>query len=206
MNLIAAMDAEGNIGFNNELLFSIGEDMAFFKAKTKGLGKVVIMGMKTFKSLPKPLEGRFNIVVSRTTPEGLYKYEYDKPEKLVRVEPTLPMGQYIQVINKVSSLHTILSSYNDKDVFVIGGSEIYGLLAPYCDTAYITKVNKVYRHANVKFPFNIFDYRHSWKVNEVTGPRNVRIHGEPIEYRFFTLIKSGEIKKLPESTNVGGVK
>lgn len=64
--LIAAIDKNNGIGYKNELLYDIPEDRKLFRDLT--LGKVVIMGRKTWLSLPrKPLPGRTNVVVSRHT-------------------------------------------------------------------------------------------------------------------------------------------
>ena len=64
MNLIVAVSKNWAIGKGNKLLFSIPEDMQFFKKMT--LGKVVLMGYNTFLSLPKqqPLKDRVNIVLA----------------------------------------------------------------------------------------------------------------------------------------------
>ena len=64
--LIAAVNKNNGIGYKNELLYDIPEDKKLFRELT--LGKVVIMGRKTWLSLPhKPLPGRTNVVVSRHT-------------------------------------------------------------------------------------------------------------------------------------------
>ena len=66
ITLIAAINKNNGIGYKNELLYDIPEDRKLFKDLT--LGKVVIMGRKTWLSLPrKPLPGRTNVVVSRHT-------------------------------------------------------------------------------------------------------------------------------------------
>ena len=66
ITLIAAINKNNGIGYKNELLYDIPEDRKLFRELT--LGKVVIMGRKTWLSLPhKPLPGRTNVVVSRHT-------------------------------------------------------------------------------------------------------------------------------------------
>lgn len=66
ITLIAAINKNNGIGYKNELLYDIPEDRKLFRDLT--LGKVVIMGRKTWLSLPrKPLPGRTNVVVSRHT-------------------------------------------------------------------------------------------------------------------------------------------
>ena len=62
--LIAAVARNGVIGHDNDLLWKLPQDLAFFKRTT--LGNPVIMGRKTWDSLPrKPLPGRLNVVLSR---------------------------------------------------------------------------------------------------------------------------------------------
>ena len=65
MNLIAAVDKNWAIGYQNKLLTSIPEDMKFFRQTTTG--KVVVMGRKTLESFPgkKPLKNRTNIVLTK---------------------------------------------------------------------------------------------------------------------------------------------
>ncbi|MBQ9369786.1 MAG: dihydrofolate reductase [Clostridia bacterium] len=124
MNAIAAVNEKGYIGRNGTLLYSIPEDMAYFVKMTRG--KCVVMGRKTLLSLPggKGLKNRQNYVLSRamTEAEALERgvTVVRSPEELLRCldEAGIPT----------------------EEVFVIGGSEIYALLMPYCDTLYITRV------------------------------------------------------------------
>ena len=120
MNLIAAVDKNWAIGKDNDLLYSIKEDMQFFRSTT--LNKVVVMGRKTLESFPnaKPLKNRVNIVLSNDT--------------TLKVEGAI-------VVNSISELFLELKKYDTNDVFVIGGEAIYKMLEPYCDVAYITEIN-----------------------------------------------------------------
>lgn len=117
MNIIVCVDENYNIGCNNSLLFNLKKDLEFFKQIT--LNKVVIMGRKTFQSLPnsKPLPNRINIVMtSKTNIDGCI---------CVKDLPTL--------------LDT-LKQFDNTEIFVIGGQQIYNLLLPYSNKAYVTKV------------------------------------------------------------------
>jgi len=120
MNAIVAVDQKWGIGCGGELLFSIPEDMKFFKNKTEN--KVVVMGHWTLKSLPgsKPLKNRVNIVLSKNA--------------------RLKLDSVI-VCNCIEQLLSIVSKYNPDDVFVIGGQELYSQLLDYCSHLYVTKVN-----------------------------------------------------------------
>ena len=118
MNAIVVVDKVWGIGKNNDLLFKLTKDMAFFKEKT--MGKVMVMGGNTLLSLPgqKPLKGRTNIVIS----------DVFKRDDVIMAE-TLP------------ELLDILVNYNTEDLFVMGGAMLYRTLLPYCDTVYATKVD-----------------------------------------------------------------
>lgn len=117
MNAIVAVDKKWGIGKNNGLLFSIPADMAFFREKT--VGKVVVMGANTLKSFPggKPLKNRVNVVVSTTMP---------KREDCI-------------VVRDLKELKDVLKDYDD--VMLIGGGRLYRELLPYCERAFVTKVD-----------------------------------------------------------------
>lgn len=121
MNLIVAVSLDYAIGKDNKLLFRLPTDMAFFKEKT--MGKVVVMGEKTYLSLPKrPLLNRINIVLS------------DNPNFV---------ADGAIVVHTLDDLFKELKKYRSEDIFVCGGASIYNLLMNYCDTAYVTKVEKI---------------------------------------------------------------
>lgn len=121
MNLIVAVSLDYAIGKDNKLLFRLPTDMAFFKEKT--MGKTVVMGEKTYLSLPKrPLLNRINIVLS------------DNPNFV---------AEGAIVVHTLDDLFKELKKYRSEDIFVCGGASIYNLLMNYCDTAYVTKVEKI---------------------------------------------------------------
>jgi len=142
MNLIVAVSENWGIGYKNELLFRISNDLKNFRKITKD--KVVVMGHNTFKSLPgsQPLKERTNIVLSR-----------DKNLSIPGVE----------VCNSIKSLLIKTAKYNTCDVFVIGGEAIYSALLEYCQKAYITKVEATVP-ADTFFP-NIDEIEH-WNLVE----------------------------------------
>lgn len=100
MNLIACIDNNWGIGYNNNLLFHIPDDLKRFKEITNN--KVVVMGRKTFESLPnvKPLPNRINIVITKDK-----KY---RPNSVV-------------VINSFEELLLHLKIYKQENIFIIGG-------------------------------------------------------------------------------------
>lgn len=133
MNMIVAADANWGIGYKGNLLIKIPEDTERFKNLT--LGGTVIMGRKTFESLPdkKPLKDRYNIVVSR----DLF---YDSKN---------------EGITSVNNIDTIINFYkNDSSVFVIGGAEIYKAFIDIVDKIYVTRFHKEFE-ADTFFPVNL---------------------------------------------------
>ena len=120
MYLIAAADKNWAIGKNGGLLYRLPQDMKFFRETTQG--SVVVMGRKTLDSFPggKPLKNRVNIVFTRNA-------DFER--------------EGVRTCGSADGLMKILDGYKDKNVFVIGGEQIYRLLLPYCTRAYITRVN-----------------------------------------------------------------
>ena len=116
MNVSVAVSSNWGIGHKNDLLFRISPDLKRFKKLT--MGKAVVMGHNTFKSLPnqKPLPDRKNIVMSR------------KPN--LRIPGVLVANSKEQVMEMVSA----------KDIFIIGGEQIYKLFLNDCTRIYLTKV------------------------------------------------------------------
>ena len=120
MNFIVAVSEDYAIGKNNEMLFNLPTDLKYFKEKT--LNKVVVMGRKTFESIPlRPLKNRVNIVIT--------------------TDLTFNCDGVI-VVHSFEELFKKLENYNDEDIFIIGGSTIYNKLMDRCRLAYITKIHK----------------------------------------------------------------
>lgn len=140
MKLIVAVSENWGIGKDNDLLFSIPQDMKFFRAKT--LEKTVILGRKNLESFPgkKPLPKRTNIILTRDSAFSCCGAEV------------------CHSIDEVLS-HPAVS----EDAFVIGGEEIYRQFLPYCDTCFVTKVKEVV--SADKFMVNL-DELPEWKLSE----------------------------------------
>lgn len=135
ISMIAAVGKNLELGKNNDLIWHFKEDMKFFKETT--MGHPVIMGRKTFESLPKALPGRKNIVIS-TNPE----YNADGAEVVTSVEESIKLAET-----------------EDTDAFVIGGGRIYTEFLPYADNLYLTEINAECPDADTYFPdFNKSDY------------------------------------------------
>lgn len=147
--LIAAISENGWIGLKNDLPWGrqMSTDMKFFKTITEELGSV-LMGRATAQSLGKPLPGRKNFVLSRTG-------------------DNVPAG--FKTIWDPSHLQNHLAS--DARCAVIGGAQIYSLLAPYCTTAYISRIHAELE-GDVAFPVDAFaSFNHvSTLKDQVQGP------------------------------------
>jgi len=125
ISAIAALGNRRQIGRDNELLWNIPEDLQRFKKLTSG--KAVIMGRKTWQSLPesvRPLPGRENIVLTRdkefVAPGGIVKHD---------VENAINYAKKWSQKNRKS------------EVFVIGGATIYEQALPEIDKLYLTLVD-----------------------------------------------------------------
>ncbi len=137
MKAIVAVDKKWGIGKNNDLLFSIPEDMKFFRQTT--LNKIVVMGANTLRSFPNgnPLKNRTNIVLSTT----------------IKRDDCL-------VFNSLDDLLNHLKSINSDDIFVIGGAKLYKTLLDYCEQVLVTKVDA---DGDAKVFFENLDNLDGWK-------------------------------------------
>ena len=157
ISAIVAVDRDWGIGFKGQLLEHLPPDMKYFKELTTG--HVVIMGSKTWNSLPKkPLPNRGNIIISRAKPLIMAKNALR-----IGLEDTVDYLKYIK-----------------DDVFIIGGGEIYKQLLPYCDRVYVTKIEKSHKDVDTYFP-NL-DKDPQWEVSTCT---ELRDYGN-IPYAFLT--------------------
>jgi dihydrofolate reductase len=118
ISLIAAASENNVIGKNNQLLWHLPNDLKFFKNTTWGMP--VIMGRKTFESVNKPLPGRFNIVITRQ--EGWHAEG---------VTTALDLDEALQRATET----------NCKEVFIVGGGEIYKDTIKKADKIYLTRVH-----------------------------------------------------------------
>ena len=130
MNIMAAVDANWAIGYQNKLLVRIPNDHKRMREQTTG--KVIIMGRKTLESFPQgqPLKNRTNIVLTT--------------DKSYSVKDAI-------VVHSLDELNEELSRYNSEDIYVFGGESVYRQLLDLCDTAYVTKINFSYQ-ADTYFP------------------------------------------------------
>jgi dihydrofolate reductase len=145
LSLIVAMSRNNVIGKDGGLPWDrIPEDMANFRRLT--MGKPVIMGRKTWQSLDGPLDGRVNIVLSRSTP-------YFRPKDAVVA--WTPVEAIVQAFDS-------WDVWDVDEAFVIGGAEVYALFFNLCTDAYVTTINRDI-DGDVRWAFN---FRSRWNVEE----------------------------------------
>ena len=123
MRLIVAFNKEGVIGVNNDLPWHLKDDLKRFQKLTKN--NIVVMGRKTYDSLPKkPLSNRINVIITRN-PE-----QYEEKENLYFIE-----------LDKSLSFLKNLEYENKCETFIIGGNSIYKYFFEHIDKFHFTLVN-----------------------------------------------------------------
>lgn len=128
LSIIAAVGKNNELGKNNDLIWRFKDDMKFFKEMT--MGHHMIMGRKTFQSLPKLLEGRKHLVLTRS------RIEFPKE------------------VDVYGSVEEFLAAYQDseEEIFDIGGATIYKELLEYANKLYLTEIESEDKDADVYFP------------------------------------------------------
>ena len=122
---IAAVSQNGVIGKKGDLPWRIPGELKWFKKIT--MGHIMVMGRKTWDSLPGILPGRENWVLSSTLKEK-------------------------SGIKIFSSFESALNEAGSRTIFIIGGGQIYSSLLPQCNELYITEVQQVIENGDAFFP------------------------------------------------------
>ena len=127
ISMIACVGKNLELGKNNDLIWHLPNDLKYFKNVTSG--KTVIMGRRTFDSLPGILPKRRNIVLQ------------------------LPNESNIEGVEIFNDIPSILKAVkNEDEVFIIGGASIYKQFLEYANKLYLTEVNATCRKPDVYFP------------------------------------------------------
>ncbi|KZL92124.1 dihydrofolate reductase [Clostridium magnum] len=124
ISYVVAMDKNNVIGKDNALPWHLPNDLQKFKTITTSKSQTIIMGRKTFESLPNILPDRHHIVLTR---DKNYKIEDHR----------------VTVVNKIKDIELLAA--DNKEYFVIGGGEIFNLLFPYAEKMYITKIDEDFK-------------------------------------------------------------
>ena len=160
ISIIVAIAENRAIGAKNDLLWKLPNDMKRFKELTTG--HTVIMGRKTFESLPKgALPNRNNVVITRSS------------------------GASFENCEMFNDLKAAIDKHkNEKEVFIIGGANIYEQAMAFADKLYVTNVSHSFENADTFFP-------------EISNNEWIKIHQEDFlndekhlyPYTFKTYIK-----------------
>ena len=142
MKAILSADKNWGIGYQNRLLARIPSDMKFFRETTTG--NVVVMGRKTLESFPNgmPLKNRTNIVLTGNP-------EYDVKDAVI--------------VHSQEELLEELKKYDTDHVYIIGGESVYRMMLPYCDTVYVTKIDRAFQADTF---FQDLDEMDEWVMTE----------------------------------------
>ncbi|SDY56844.1 dihydrofolate reductase [Nitrosomonas sp. Nm33] len=158
LSILAAMATNRVIGRNNALPWHLSADLKRFKALT--MGQIIIMGRKTYESIGRPLPGRINIIISRQ-PEFLI------PNAIVTCS--------------IEEALAACMPYQDREIFIIGGADLYQQTLAHCQRLYLTEVQQDFE-GDAFFPE--FD-RNEWYES------SREIHrledGSRLEYHFVVL-------------------
>ena len=127
ITIIVAAAENDAIGKNNDLIWSLPDDLKRFKRLTSG--HCIIMGRKTFDSFPGLLPNRKHIVISK-------KSESYFPDEVI-------------VVNNFED--AVKATNGDENPYVIGGGQIYNLAMKYCDIIELTRVHEKFE-ADTFFP------------------------------------------------------
>jgi dihydrofolate reductase len=154
ISIIVAIAEDNGIGNKNDLLWHIPEDLKRFRKLT--LGNTVIMGKKTWESLPnKPLPGRKNIIITDDLKDNF--------------EPGITTYSIEEALSKCGA---------DEEIFIIGGGSIYRQFMPLADRLYITHIHK-------KAPADVFFPKIDpaiWEVAE--KDEHEQKEGSPLTYTY----------------------
>ncbi|MDL2256808.1 dihydrofolate reductase [Bacteroidales bacterium OttesenSCG-928-I14] len=158
ISLIVAIGQNNEMGRNGDLLTHLPSDLKHFKQITSGHS--VIMGRKTFDSLPKgPLPNRRNLVISR--------------QKDLLIDGAEVYTSLDEALLKVM---------NEEEVFIIGGGQIYSQMLPDADRLYLTRIHASFPDADTFFPeIRLNEWR---ETNRESFPSDEK---HPFAYTFIDL-------------------
>ncbi|TCJ01060.1 dihydrofolate reductase [Cytobacillus praedii] len=159
VNIIAAIDLNNGLGYKNDLLCKLPNDMKHFRSLTEN--SIVVMGRKTYDSIGKALPNRLNIILTRNK------------------QYTAPIGAFVyQSLNEVIEKYHVQNN-NDTELYIIGGSEIYHQALQFADQIYLTIIENKFPQADVYFPeFSL----NEWKM--ISHKRYLADNNHQYNYNF----------------------
>ncbi|HTF28124.1 MAG TPA: dihydrofolate reductase [Flavitalea sp.] len=141
ITLVVAVSENNVIGKSNKLLWHLPNDLKYFKNVTWAMP--VIMGRKTFESLGKPLDGRYNIVISNNKDW--------KPEGVI-------------VVHDLREAYKAAEVADTKEVFVLGGGQIYAQAIVHANKIHLTRVH-AQLEGDTHFPMLDKSWQLSYRVD-----------------------------------------
>ncbi len=152
ISIIVAAGSNNAIGKNNSLIWHLPADMKFFKEKT--IGHCIITGRKNYESIPKkfrPLSNRTNIIITR-------QENYHAPGTII----TNSLQQAIEKAKEIS----------EKEIFIIGGGDIFKQSLHLVDTIYLTRIEHAF-DADVFFPeLNLKEWLEISRIKGIKDEKN----------------------------------
>jgi len=127
ITMIAAIGKNNELGKNNQLIWHLKEDLKFFRDQT--INKPIVMGIKTFESLPGLLPKRKHIVLTRRD---------------------IDLGPEVDVFHSIDELLNSIKEY--EEVMIIGGASIYKQFLEYADKLILTEIEAEDSSADAYFP------------------------------------------------------
>ena len=169
---IACVDFDYGIGYQNKLLISIPEDLKRFKRLTEN--SIVIMGRKTWESLPKkPLPNRINWVIT------------SNPSKYIEQYQDMDVCFFtLEVVKRLLKIQ----SRKSENYWIIGGESIYKELLPYCDRIELTLVSHCFGNVDARFPTISYS---EWDKVDMKEP----MYYDDYQYRFITYERKKKISR-----------
>lgn len=158
--MIFAVDRQWNIGYDGDMLFKISDDLQRFRRIT--MGNVLLMGRKTFVSLPgsRPLDGREHVVLTRDrdfSPEGVH------------------------IVHSIEEMDAKLKKMtaDGRGIFLIGGGNLTAQLIDRVQKAHITKVDRIFLPADTMIP-NL----DTMEAFDITGASDKKVDANGLEYQY----------------------
>jgi len=156
ISIVVAISENNAIGKNNQLLWHLPADLKHFKEITTG--HPILMGRKTYDSIGRPLPNRRNIVITR------------------QQELVIPG---VEIVNSIAEAISLCAQ--EKEVFIIGGAEIYKSAIAFTNRIYLTIVHQHYE-ADAFFPALVLD---EWQeIHQEYHPADEK---NSVAYTFSTL-------------------
>lgn len=176
LQLVVAVDTDNGIGYKNELLFKDSDDLKHFAKLTAN--KVVICGRKTYQSLPRVegavLKGREIIVLSRQSIDDLLANNIIDHSAHNIVYASYDQSEGIEeFLEEVLESDEGLQEKAQNGIVVIGGAEIYKLLMPYVDEAFVSEF--IYRADAADTWFPLADFTKYMSYADLTSFRNFEL-------------------------------